>query len=77
MRSLSDKYARIGLPCLNCGEHSEQSVAWLRLHDRLFCFACGVPIDLKRPENRAYIERLSNAAANMPLFSTVNLSVTG
>ena len=55
MRYLSDTYARIGLPCLNCGEHSEQSIDWLRMHERLFCFACGVSIDLTKPENRAYI----------------------
>ena len=68
IRALSDKYAKIGFPCLHCGETSEQSLDWLRTHDRLFCFACGIPIELNHPENGAYIERLSRAAAEVPLF---------
>ena len=77
MRILSDRYAKICVPCLNCGEYSEQPVEWLRVHDRLFCFACGVPIDLRRPENRVHIERLSKAAAAMPFFTAARLPVTG
>ena len=73
IRTLSDRYARIGLPCLSCGELSEQSLEWLRAHDRLYCFACGDSINLNLPENQAYIESLSKAAAHIPLFDTVAL----
>src|SRR6476620_9119555 len=69
-RALGDKYAKIGLPCLHCGETTEQSLEWLRSHDRLFCFACGIPIELNNRENGAYIEWLSQAAALVPLFHT-------
>jgi DNA-directed RNA polymerase subunit N (RpoN/RPB10) len=58
-----DKYAKIGLPCLNCGEHTEQSVPWLEMHDRLFCFACGSAINLTTPEFREYIKELSRLGA--------------
>lgn len=65
---LMDKYAKVGLPCLDCGEHTEQSVAWLKVHDRLFCFACGSPIDLTTPENRIFVDQLSKAGASFPIL---------
>jgi hypothetical protein len=73
IRSLSDRYARIGLPCLSCGELSEQSLEWLRVHDRLYCFACGDAINLNLPETQAYIESLSKAAAHIPLFASLTV----
>jgi hypothetical protein len=65
---LMDKYAKIGLACLNCGEHTEQSVAGLKVHDRLFCFAYGSAINLTTPENRTFIDQLSKIGASLPIL---------
>lgn len=68
MRILGDKYAKIGFPCLNCGEHTEQSIEWLRMHDRMYCYACGAAIELTSAQNRLYVHRVSEAASALPVF---------
>lgn len=65
---LMDKYAKVGLPCLDCGEHTEQSVSWLKMHERLFCFACGSAIDLTTPENRGFVDQISKIGASLPIL---------
>jgi DNA-directed RNA polymerase subunit RPC12/RpoP len=55
-----DRSATVNIPCPQCGEKFEQTVAELEMGPRLRCPACGVAI---RVDARKIMQRIKEAAA--------------
>lgn len=51
--------------CDSCGQRTDKAVAWLVSKNDMPCGACGVSIDLKRPDNRLFIEETAKHCARM------------
>ena len=55
-----DRNATVNIPCPQCGEKIEQTVAELEMGPRLRCPSCGVSI---RVDARKILQRIKEAAA--------------
>lgn len=55
-----DRNATVNIPCPQCGEKFEQTVAELEMAPRLRCPACGVAI---RVDARKIMQKIKEAAA--------------
>jgi endogenous inhibitor of DNA gyrase (YacG/DUF329 family) len=58
-----------GIKCPRCGKYTHKMVAWLTSHESLPCSSpgCG-DIDLKEPDQRALIEKLTDQMAELRPF---------
>ncbi len=58
-----DPNATVNIPCPQCGEKFEQTVAELQMAPRLRCPSCGVSI---RVDARKIMQKIKEAAAKAP-----------
>ena len=48
-----------------CGHRTEQTIAWLTVHNNMSCGGCGAVINLESGENAIVIDKLSQQCADI------------